>query len=305
MDVLTKSQQGVLAALLAYLAWALAPIYFHALTWLLPFEVLAHRVVWSFLLLLIIAAFTRRLGDVPRILANKKQVLGLVCSTVLITVNWLLFIWSVQNHHILSASLGYYINPLVSVLLGVLFFSERLSGVRQIAVALCLLAVLWELYHFGRLPIIALVLASSFGVYGLIRKKLGIDSISGLLIETGLLFPVAMLYIALSANDSVRFSGNDWKMNGLMLLAGPITTIPLLLFATAANRISLNALGFFQYIAPTGMFLLAIGFYDEHITLEKMLTFVLIWSAIAVLLAHAGRQYWRQRCPLKSSLKAP
>ena len=164
-----------------------------------------------------------------------------------------------------------------------LFFRERLDRVRTIAASLCLLAVLFELVQFGRLPWIALVLACSFGLYGLVRKKLGVDSFTGMALETGLLLPVAMGYLLFTTSPTSNLLVNPGWTNLLLIAAGPITMVPLMCFAAAANRISLTALGFFQYIGPSGIFLLAVFVYDEPLSPEKLVTFGLIWLALAIL----------------------
>ncbi|MEX1057008.1 MAG: EamA family transporter RarD, partial [Natronospirillum sp.] len=178
---------------------------------------------------------------------------------------------------------GYYINPLMNIVLGMVFFGDRLGRVRTLAAVLCLVAVLFELVQFGSLPWVALALATSFALYGLVRKKLGVDSFTGMALETGLLLPIAVGYLWFSVSPSTDLLANSAWINFLLFAAGPVTMVPLMCFAAAANRISLTALGFFQYIAPSGMFLLAVWVYGEPLTAGKLVTFGLIWGALAML----------------------
>lgn len=280
--MIRQENEGVLFALCAYGFWAVAPIYFKWVSHVSALEILSHRVIWSLLLTVLIIGFTKRMPALISAVRDSKIRLYLFASTVLIGFNWGIFIWAVNSDRMISASLGYYINPLVNILLGMIFFSERLDRVKTIAALMCLAAVGFEIYHFGQLPWIALTLAVSFGLYGLVRKKLGVDSFVGMALETGLLAPVAIGYLLLGS--SVMTTSDADLMTHLQLfLAGPVTMIPLLCFAAAANRVSLTALGFFQYIGPSGMFLLAVFVYGEPLSGEKLTTFVIIWSALALL----------------------
>lgn len=282
---MTKTNKdGVLLALCAYGLWGIAPIYFKWVSTVTALEILAHRILWSLVLTLLIIIATRRMPKLIAAMRDKKIRSYLLVSTLLVGCNWGIFIWAVNSNQMISASLGYYINPLVNIMLGMIFFSEKLDGIKKLAAAMCLLAVGLEIYHFGQLPWIALALAFSFGIYGLVRKKIGVDSFVGMVLETGLLVPLALAYLLFSP-DTVWATGSvSPELYGKLFLAGPVTMIPLLCFAAAANRISLTALGFFQYIGPSGMFLLAIFVYGEPITAEKLMTFVIIWSALALLI---------------------
>ncbi|WP_081960662.1 EamA family transporter RarD [Nitrincola sp. A-D6] len=215
--------------------------------------------------------------------------MAMLVSTLLIGLNWGTFIWAIQNNKMLSASLGYYINPLITILLGVVFFKNKLDRVRIIAVGLCFCAVVFEVIQFGSLPWIALALAITFGFYGLVRKKVAVDSFTGMAIETAILLPIALLYLSLIDSPTANMFDNSAGVNWLLFAAGPVTMVPLMCFAAAANRVSLVTLGFFQYIGPTGMFLLAVFVYDEPLSAEKLTTFVLIWSALAMLIVDSLR----------------
>ncbi len=281
MDQTAKS--GALLALAAYGFWGMTPIYFKLLETVPAPELVAHRVIWSFLFTLFLIVVLRRRRALAVALRSRKTRLTLLLSTVLIAINWGLFIWAVNSKHMLSASLGYYINPLVNIFLGMLFLGERLDRARSIAAALCAAAVVFELIRFGSLPWVALALASSFGLYGLVRKKLAVDSFTGMALETGLLLPLAAGYLLFSQSPTTDLTANPAWLNALLLAAGPITMFPLLCFTAAANRISLTAMGFFQYVGPSGMFLLAVFVYGETLSSGKLMTFGLIWTALALL----------------------
>lgn len=278
------AKSGAIFALTAYGLWGIVvPVYFKMIQAVPATEILAHRVIWSFILTLGLIALLGKRDLLTEALGSRRMRSALLLSAVLIGVNWGLFIWAVNNEHMLSASLGYYINPLVSIFLGMLFLRERLDRARAIAAALCLIAVIFEVIQFGRLPWIALVLAFSFGFYGLVRKKLGVDSFTGLALETGALLPLALGYLLWSDSPTTDLITNPAWINALLFASGPITMIPLLCFTAAANRISLTALGFFQYIAPSGMLLLGVFVYGEALDAEKLVTFGLIWMALVLL----------------------
>lgn len=274
---------GVFYALTAYGLWAIAPMYFKLMQDVAAPEILAHRILWSFLLTLgLIVAFRKR--DVLwTTMKSRRARWLLLCSTTIIGFNWGLFIWAVQSGFMLSTSLGYYINPLVNILFGMLFFGERLGKVKTAAALICLLAVAYEVIQFGRLPWIALALGVSFALYGLVRKKLAVDSFTGMAMETGLLLPLAIGYLWFTTSPTTDLLANTGWTNFLLFAAGPVTMIPLMCFAAAANRISMTALGFFQYIAPSGVFLLAVFVYGEELVPEKLVTFGMIWFALIML----------------------
>ena len=280
----TSSKSGIFYALTAFTLWAIAPIYFKEMSFVPATEILAHRVIWSCVIVLVLILLLRYTDAVKTVLQSRKMLLAMLVSTVLIAINWGTFIWAIQNNKMLSASLGYYINPLISILLGVIFFKDKLDRVRKAAVVLCFCAVAFEVIQFGSLPWIALVLAVTFGFYGLVRKKVAVDSFTGMAIETALLLPFALTYLMLSPSPSANMFENSATLNWLLFAAGPVTMIPLMCFAAAANRVSMVTLGFFQYIGPTGMFFLAVFLYDEPLSPEKLTTFVLIWSALAMLI---------------------
>lgn len=296
----TSSRSGIFYALTAFTLWAIAPIYFKEMSFVPAQEVLAHRVIWSCILVLVLIVILRYTEALKTVLQSRKVLLAMLGSTLLIGLNWGTFIWAVQNNKMLSASLGYYINPLISILLGVIFFKETLDRVKKAAVALCFCAVVFEVIQFGSLPWIALILAISFGFYGLIRKKIAVDSFTGMAIETAFMLPIALIYLVLSTSPTANMFDNSATINWLLFAAGPVTMVPLMCFAAAANRVSMVTLGFFQYIGPTGMFFLAVFLYDEPLSPEKLTTFILIWSALAMLIFDSVRRLRHPRGQIKN-----
>ncbi|MFC3912868.1 EamA family transporter RarD [Pseudaeromonas sharmana] len=293
---MSNEQKGILYALSAFLIWGVCPIYFKWLTAVPAGEILTHRIIWSCVLLLVLLVVTRQGYKVRQVLRQPRQLLNLTLSALLVAGNWLLFIWSVNHNHLLEASLGYYINPLLNILLGMLFLGERLRRLQWLAVGLATLGVLIQVVMIGHLPWIALTLAGSFGIYGLIRKKIPVDAQSGLFVETLLLLPLALFYLlAIADSPTSDMSANPLSLNLLLLAAGVVTTVPLLLFTAGARLIPLSTLGFIQYLGPSLMFLLAITLYGEPIQGAKLLTFGFIWLALALFSAESWRYARRQR----------
>ncbi|HFQ5429097.1 TPA: EamA family transporter RarD [Vibrio vulnificus] len=288
-----KARQGVLLALGAYTMWGIAPIYFKSLAAVSPLEILSHRVVWSFFLLAALLHFGRHWRTVRDVLTSKSKMLYLVTTAILVGANWLIFIWAVNANHMLDASLGYYINPLINVLLGMLFLGERLRKLQWFAVTLAACGVLVQLVVFGSVPIVAIALAFSFGFYGLLRKKVSVDAQTGLFIETLVMLPAAAIYLLFIADTPTsNMLANPSQLNLLLITAGVVTTLPLLCFTGAATRLKLSTLGFFQYIGPSLMFLLAVLIYGEAFTSDKALTFAFIWGALVVF-SFDGLRYRR------------
>ncbi|CAI1165770.1 EamA family transporter RarD [Serratia quinivorans] len=283
-----QTRQGIFFALAAYFIWGIAPAYFKLIQQVPADEILTHRVIWSFFFMLALITLGRNWSQVRAACHNRKRLLLLAVTALLIGGNWLLFIWAVNNHHMLEASLGYFINPLVNVLLGMLFLGERFRRMQWLAVVLAFAGVLIQLWQFGSLPIIGLGLAFSFAFYGLLRKKIAIDAQTGMLIETLWLLPVAAAYLFLFADSPTSHLGaNPWSLNLLLVAAGIVTTIPLLFFTAAATRLRLSTLGFFQYLGPTLMFLLAVTFYGETVGQDKLVTFGFIWAALLLFILDA------------------
>lgn len=278
-----QTVKGVLCALGAYFIWGIAPVYFKMIKEVPADEILTHRIIWSFFFMILLITVSRQWPRIRQILRQPKKLLILAVTSCTIASNWLIYIWAVNHDHMLEASLGYFINPLVNVLFGMLFLGERFRRLQWFAVSLACTGVLIQLWQFGTVPVIGLSLAMTFGVYGLLRKKLGVDAQGGMLIETLWLLPVACVYLIFFADSATsNMTLNPLILNLLLIAAGIITTVPLLLFTEAANHLRLSTLGFFQYIGPTLMFVLATMVYGEAISTERLITFAFIWAGLIV-----------------------
>ena len=274
---------GILYAALAYVAWGLFPLYFRQVSAVPSLEIVLHRTVWSLVFLLIVLGAMRRFHLLKPVLAKPRQVLLFALSALLLSGNWLVYVWAVNNGHVIDASLGYFINPLVYVLMGYAFLHERLRPLQWAAVALAGLGVLWLTWQAGQLPWIALLLAGSFGLYGLMRKTAPLGTLEGLALETMLLAPLAVPALALwTLSGGSAMAHADAPTLGWLLLAGPITAVPLLLFAAGARRIPLGTLGLLQYIGPTLQLLIGVWVFHEPFQGARVLGFVLIWAALAL-----------------------
>ncbi len=296
MPLSREQKLGGLFAASAYSLWGLAPLYFKQIDFIPASEILIHRIVWSFVLLLLVLLALKQGAKVMAVLRQPKMLGWLLLSAVLLGGNWGLFIWAVNNQHMLDASLGYYINPLLNVLLGMAFLGERLRRLQWTAVILATSGVLIQLITFGSLPWIALTLAGSFAIYGLMRKKLNVDAISGLFIESLLLLPLALWYWHSYADSSaVNLLHNSATLNSYLIAAGLVTTVPLLCFIAGARRLQLSTMGFFQYIGPSCMFVFGVWLYHEPFAAERLVTFGLIWLALLLYTADAWRHNRQQR----------
>jgi chloramphenicol-sensitive protein RarD len=283
---MTPRAEGVLFAVIAYGVWGLAPIYFKWLDFARADEVIVHRIVWSLVLLLVVVAARGAWGALAAIVRSRRQLRFLFVSGALVAGNWLVFVWALQNERMIEASLGYYINPLVSVLLGVVFLRERLPPLHWASLALAALGIVNELVNVGGLPWVSLTLALSFAAYGLVRKTVAVDSVLGLTVETALLLPLALGYfVFLSLAGDPAFGRVGVTETIGLLAAGVITSIPLVAFAAAALRLPLSVLGFLQYLSPSIALLLAIFVYDEPFRPSQMVTFGCIWAALVLFTA--------------------
>jgi chloramphenicol-sensitive protein RarD len=285
---------GIINATLAFLCWGLFPLYFHALNEVPSGQILAHRVLWSLLFLAIVLTVRRQWKWLPAVLRQPRVIGSFVASALLLSANWLVYIWSVNNGHVIEASLGYFINPLVNIMFGYLLLKERLRAGQWAAIALAALGVAWLTWQAGTVPWIALILAATFGGYGLMRKTAALGALEGLSFETMALFPLALGYViwlSLHGQNSFINTTAD-STRWLLVAAGPITAIPLLLFAAGARKIPLSALGLLQYISPTIQFLLGVWLFHEAFSAERLVGFLLIWSALAL---YAAEGLWRNR----------
>lgn len=285
-------RSGIIYAALAFLCWGLFPIYFHALEEVPPLQILAHRMLWSLGFLLIVLLL-RRQWKWLALVRQPRVFFSFVLSALLLSANWLVYIWSVTNHHVIEASLGYFINPLVNIMLGYLVLKERLRTVQWVAIAIAALGVCWLTWQTGTVPWIALFLAFSFGSYGLLRKTAALGALEGLSFETIVLFPLAAAYVIwLTLEGQNVFINTDSDTTRVLLvMAGPLTAIPLLLFAGGARKIPLSILGLLQYLSPTLQFLLGIWLFKEAFTADRLVGFALIWGA---LLLFAGEGLLRR-----------
>ncbi len=279
----SESIFGVLYAGLAFLSWGLLPVYWKALGAVPALEIIMHRLMWSFLFLLPLMILQRRWREFTKIVRNRRILVTLLATSLILSGNWLLYVWAVNQNHILQASLGYYINPLVNVVLGMIFLRERLRAPQVLAVLLATAGVVYLTVSYGVFPWISLGLAVSFGFYGLIRKVAPVGSLVGLAVETMLLSLPAAVYLIYREIQGVGTIFHAGLKTDLLLLGvGVITAVPLLLFTLGARRIYLSTLGLMQYLAPSGMFLLALFYYHEPFSTAKIWTFVMIWAALAI-----------------------
>lgn len=293
MKELSQAQLGIIYALSAYLLWGLAPIYFKYLEFIPIYEVLAHRVIWSAVFTAIVITFMGGWSKAIVVFRTPKNILFLICTSLLITVNWTVFIWAINNGRMLEASLGYFINPLINVLLGLLFLNESFSRLKWFAVLLALTGVLIQVVQLGTLPWVSLVLPISFGFYALLRKKIQIEALTGLFFETLLALPVALYYLFFIADgSSANMVNNSWTLNMWLMFAGIVTAMPLIFFARAALSLKLSTLGFFQYLAPSMVFVMAVLFYGEVLSAPKMITFIFIWVGIFLFVFENKIKRW-------------
>jgi chloramphenicol-sensitive protein RarD len=276
-------RSGIIYAALAFFCWGLFPIYFHALGEVPPLQILAHRMLWSLAFLLVLLLL-RRDWKWLQVVRQPRVFFSFVLSALLLSANWLVYIWSVMNHHVIEASLGYFINPLVNIVLGYLILKERMRPLQWAAIGVAALGVAWLTWQAGTVPWIALFLALSFGGYGLLRKTAALGPLEGLSFETIVLFPLAAGYVIWLTvhGQNVFINTASDTTRWLLIMAGPLTAIPLLLFATGARKIPLSILGLLQYLSPTLQFLLGVWLFKEAFSTDRLVGFVLIWSALAL-----------------------
>lgn len=275
-----QTRQGGYFALAAYCIWGVAPIYFKLVGHVQPLEIIAHRVTWSAILLMAVLALSGKLGELRLPL---KSLGWLLLSAMLLVCNWLIFVFAVLNDQIIDTSLGYFINPLVSVFLGIFFLGERLRPLQWLALSIAFLGVMIQLVVLGHLPLISLALAFSFGFYGLIRKNLNLPAVSGLALETLIILPFALGYLVWQqAQGALAFSNLSLETDLLLVLGGVVTSLPLLFFAGAVTRLSLTTVGIFQYLAPSLTLLLAVFYFEEPFNRVQFATFFCVWVSIVI-----------------------
>lgn len=289
----TEARNGFFAAFTAFFIWGLLPIYIHQLVPTQAVEIMAHRVIWACLFVFTYLAIKGDMGKVWVALADAKARIRLAASAVLITINWLVYVWAASNGHVVEASLGYFINPLVSVLLGVFVLKEKLNQWQWVSVALAALGVLWLTLQVGHPPWIAIALALSFGIYGLIRKQVVVESVAGLGVEVLLIAPVMLVYLAWKLySGTMTFAHHSLYVDGFLILGGALTAIPLVLFSYGVRRVPLSTIGILQYVGPTLQLLTGVLIFHEPFTQVQLVGFGLIWAALVV---YAGEGFWRGR----------
>ncbi|MCR8995558.1 EamA family transporter RarD [Brevibacillus laterosporus] len=276
-----EQRAGILYAIVAYAMWGFLPIYWKSVSFIPPGEILAHRILWSLIFSIVLVGLSKKWSRVLEFMKKPKSLLLFLLASVLISANWMIYIWAVNAGHIVETSLGYYINPLLNVALGMLFFRERLDFWQLISLLFAAVGVCWMAINFGQLPWISLSLALSFGIYGVVKKLIQTDSITSLTLETVPVALISFVYICWLQSQGVgSFGAADWGTDLLLIGSGVATAMPLLAFASAAQRISLSTLGFIQYLAPTIQLAIAVFLYKESFTDSHLLSFVCIWVAL-------------------------
>ncbi|MCE5286452.1 MAG: EamA family transporter RarD [Pelosinus sp.] len=283
----TTTFSGIISAAGAYILWGILPIYWKIVSFVAASEILAHRIIWSFVFMVLVILVLKQkehfLAEVSEVLASRKKLAGILAATCLISANWFIFIWAVNASRIVETSLGYYINPLITVLLGIIVLKEKLSFWQMVSVLLAGMGVLYMAVHFGSIPWVSLSLALTFGLYGLCKKQINISAMTSVTLETLLAMPMAALYVIyLGQAGMSAFSFSFDSTTCFLMGAGAVTAIPLLLFARGASRLSLTVLGFVQYFSPTITLLLGIFLYHENFTQVHVVAFSFIWLALVV-----------------------
>ncbi len=291
--------KGILLAFSAYLFWGLVPFYWKLLQHIPAIQLIGHRIVWSFILLILALVVSKRFAEVRRMASGRKVLVTHLVAAILLGSNWFIFVWSVNAGYVVEASLGYFITPLFAVLLGVIFIKERLRPYQWAAVGLAAAGVLYLTTAYGRPPWISLGLAFTFGIYGLIKKTSFLNSVYGMAVETGMLFLPALFFLLYQDfQDRGAFLRTGPESDLLMISAGLVTTVPLIMYASAARRIPLTTLGIMHYITPTCQFLLGVLVYQEPFTTDKAVGYCFVW--IALFIFGAGSILHQRRGPAPS-----
>jgi len=295
----SQYSMGVLAAGSAYLIWGILPIYWKLVGSVPAEEVLAHRIIWSLVFMILVLSMIGKLkmvaSEIKHVFTHKKQAMSIILASVLISANWLVFIFSVASDHVIEASLGYYINPLLNVFLATFFLKERLSKAEWVSVSIAAGGVFCMTLYYGSFPWAALTLAATFSFYGLIKKKVSVSAWTGLKIETLIMTPFALLFLLFFDQSTVSLWDRGISIVLLLMGAGVITAIPLLLFTAGAKRISFTLVGFLQYVAPTIMLILGVFLFHEPFSLPQLLSFILIWIALIIFSLSRSWELLRKR----------
>jgi len=276
-------RKGIFLTIAAYFIWGILPFYWKLLAAVPAYEILCHRMVWSLVFTATILTFRHRWGWLNQLRENPRILISFIFSAAVLSVNWFVFIWAVNSGFILDSSLGYFINPLISVLLGVIVLKEKLRTGQKLAVFIAAIGVAYLTFKYGKFPWIALTLALTFGTYGLLRKTARLNSVEGLNVESAFMFIPAfgfILFIGITGQSSFIYSG--WTSSSLLVLSGAITAIPLILFAAGARRIPLSMVGFIHYITPTLHFFIGLLAYREPLSQSRLIGFIIIWIALII-----------------------
>ncbi|TWE02676.1 chloramphenicol-sensitive protein RarD [Neobacillus bataviensis] len=305
----TDAKMGAVHAGFSYFLWGLLPIYWKLIEQVNATEILANRIFWSFIFMVLVLVITNKWSlfvyTLKGFTENKKQMYALTIASLLISVNWFVYIWAVNSGHMIEASLGYYINPLISILLGMIVLKEKLTVVQLVSFILAAIGVGIITISHGVFPWIAITLALSFGLYGLAKKMINVESSVGLTLETMVLAPIAaiyMIYLFLNRSNSLFTAG--WETDFLLIGAGAATAIPLLYFAKGAQKIPLSLLGFLQYISPTLTLILGVFVYDEHFSKIQLLSFMFIWAAVAIYSLSKTKWFTHRKVKLSNENRA-
>lgn len=295
----SRTSSGLLGAAGAFLGWGILPIYWKALKTVPPLELICHRIVWCMAFSALVLTLQGRWGAVGALMREKRNIALLLLSSALVSLNWFIYVWAVNANHVVEASLGYYINPLVNVLLGYIFFRDKLNRLQGLAILLATLGVGVSLIHVGRLPLFALALAFTFGIYGLVRKVVHTEALPGLFFETLLATIPAGAYLLWREAHGIGALGHAGMSQNLLLVGtGAVTALPLLCFSFAVRRLRLVTVGIMQYLSPTCMFLLGVFAYGEAFGVAQFLTFSCIWCGVLLYVTDGLHAYRREHLVL-------
>ena len=279
------NKKGLLTALGCYVLWGLLPLYWALLHHVSPYNVLAQRIIWSGICMAIVV-FGIHYGqfkkDFQFLKEHRSQIILLLLAAIIISINWFTYIWAIANNHVMDTSLGYYINPLLNVVLGVILFKEVLTTPKKLSVIIATIGIALLTYQVGSLPLISMILAVTFGLYGAVKKKVLIHPFTSIAVEAWLLTPLALLYTTVFDTTSWSYFGTDWYTALLLMGCGLTTAVPFILFSYGAQLLPLNLLGFLQYLAPTIIFLLSIFYFQESFDIPNIIAFSCIWIALAI-----------------------
>lgn len=296
---MSEERKGMVSTVLAYSIWGFFPLYWKLLEHVNSIEILLNRIIWSFIFtfifILLIGQRKALVEDLKSLWVEKKMLLSLILASFVITCNWFLYIWAVTHEHVVETSLGYYINPLITVLFGVILFKEKLSKAQLLAVFIALMGVAIMALQYGKIPWVALGIALSFAIYGALKKKIKLDATRGLAIETFFILPIALIYyIFIMSTKEISFTQVNWNTDLFLILGGLVTAYPLILFAKGARALPQSILGFFQYIAPTFVLILGVFVFGEPFTTVELISFMIIWVAILIFSLSTIFEGWKR-----------